>query len=48
MKAISMFPGYAGELASVNTVYNDVVKEKDMLEAKQEKKKTGIFQFFQY
>lgn len=46
MKAISMFPGYVGELASVNTVYNDVVKEKALLESKQEKKKTGIMQFF--
>ena len=48
MKAISMFPGYAGELASINTVYNDVVKEKELLETKQEKKKTGILQFFQF
>ncbi len=28
MKAISMFPAYNGELASVNTVYDDMVKEK--------------------
>lgn len=48
MKAISMFPGYVGELASVNTVYNDVVKEKELLETKQEKKRTGILQFFQF
>ncbi len=48
MKAISMFPGYVGELASVNTVYNDVVKEKALLESKQEKKRTGILQFFQF
>lgn len=48
MKAISMFPGYAGELASVNTVYNDIVKEKELLKAKQEKKRTGILQFFQF
>jgi len=48
LKAISMFPGYGGELASINTVYNDVVKEKELLEAKQEKKKTGILQFFQF
>jgi hypothetical protein len=43
-----MFPGYVGELASVNTVYNDVVKEKTLLDAKQEKKKAGILQFFQF
>ncbi len=48
MKAISMFPGYVGELASINTVYNDVVKEKELLEAKPEKKRTGILQFFQF
>lgn len=48
MKAISMFPGYGGELASVNTIYNDVVKEKELLETKQEKKRTGILQFFQF
>ena len=48
MKAISMFPGYGGELASVNMIYNDVVKEKELAEAKQEKKKTGILQFFQF
>ena len=48
MKAISMFPGYTGELASINTVYNDVVKEKELLEANQEKKRTGILQFFQF
>jgi hypothetical protein len=48
MKAISMFPGYAGELASINAIYNDVVKEKKLLEAKQEKKSSGILQFFQF
>ena len=48
MKAISMFPGYVGELASVNTVYNDVVKEKQLFEATREKKRTGILQFFQF
>ena len=48
MKAISMFPGYAGELASINTVYNDVVKEKALLGAKQEQKRRGILQFFQF
>ena len=48
IKAISMFPGYAGELASINTVYNDIVKEKELIETKQEKKRTGILQFFQF
>ena len=48
MKTISMFPGAAGELASINTIYNEVVKEKELLHSKQEKKKTGILQFFQF
>ncbi|MDZ4796001.1 MAG: hypothetical protein SGI83_17100 [Bacteroidota bacterium] len=48
MKAISMFPGYSGELASVNAVYNDVVKEKLSGSAKLVKKKQGILQFFHF
>ena len=46
MKAISMFPGYSGELASVNAVYNDVVKEKQLTPGKPVKKRLGILQFF--
>ena len=46
MKAISMFPGYSGELASVNAVYNDVVKEKQLTPGKPVKKRQGILQFF--
>ncbi|HZI54352.1 MAG TPA: hypothetical protein VFD56_11630 [Chitinophagaceae bacterium] len=48
MKAISMFPGYSGELASVNAVYNDVIKENEYMQAKQENKRKGILQFFQF
>jgi hypothetical protein len=48
MKAISMFPGYAAELASVNTVYKDVMKEKKIISAKPLKKKKGILHFFQF
>jgi hypothetical protein len=48
MKAISMFPGYTGELASINVVYNDVMKENDYLQKKQEIKRKGILQFFQF
>jgi hypothetical protein len=47
MKAISMFPGYGGELPSVSTIYTDVVNEKT-IEIKQEKRKSGILQFFQF
>ena len=48
MKAISMFPGYSGELASVNAVYNDMVKEKQSITARPVKKRQGILQFFQF
>jgi hypothetical protein len=40
-------PGSTGELASINTVYSDVVKEKEYLETKPEVKKP-ILQFFQF
>ncbi len=46
LKAISMFPGYTGELASVTAVYNDVVKEKQLISQKPMKKRQGILQFF--
>ena len=48
MKAISMFPGYSGELASVNAVYDDVVKEKKLGNAKPIRKRQGILQFFNF
>lgn len=48
MKAISMFPGYTGELASINAVYNDMIKEKKTANEKPVKKKQGILQFFQF
>jgi 2-oxo-4-hydroxy-4-carboxy--5-ureidoimidazoline (OHCU) decarboxylase len=48
MRAISMFPAYSGELASVNAVYNDVVKEKQSVSTKPVKKRQGILQFFQF
>ncbi len=48
MKAISMFPGYAGELASVNAVHADVTKEKTLLPVRPVKKRQGILQFFHF
>ena len=48
MKAISMFPGYSGELASVSAVYNDVIKERQLSPAKQVKKRQGILHFFNF
>jgi hypothetical protein len=46
LKAISMFPGFTGELASVTAVYNDLVKEKNLVQAKPATKRQGILQFF--
>ncbi len=48
MKAISMFPGYTGELASINAVYYDMIKEKKTANEKPVKKRQGILQFFQF
>jgi len=48
MKAISMFPAYSGELATVNAVYDDVVKEKQTISGTPVKKRKGILQFFQF
>jgi hypothetical protein len=48
MKAISMFPGCGGELASVATVYNDMIKEKKSSFKRPKRKRQGILQFFQF
>jgi hypothetical protein len=48
MKAISMFPGYSGELASINAIYDDVVKERQLIATKPLKKRQGILQFFNF
>ena len=46
MKAISMFPGYSGDLASINAVYNDVVKDRKLTPQKPLKQRQGILRFF--
>lgn len=46
MKAISMFPAYSGELASVNTLFNDMIHEKQVPVVKPVKKRQGILSFF--
>jgi hypothetical protein len=46
MKAISMFPGYSGELVSITDLYNDMVKEKEIIQQKLLRKRKGILQFF--
>jgi hypothetical protein len=48
MKAISMFPGAGGELASVAAVYNDMIKEKKLSPLKPERRRQGILQFFHF
>jgi hypothetical protein len=48
MKAISMFPNYTGELASISTLYDDIAKDKELMEKKAVKKPKGILQFFQF
>ncbi len=48
MKAISMFPAYSGDLASIDAVYQDVMKDKVMNLRKPAKKKQGILQFFNF
>ena len=48
MKAISMFPGYNGELASINTIYKDIMKDKKILPKKIKRKRQGILQFLNF
>jgi hypothetical protein len=48
MKAISMFPNYTGELASVNTLHDDIIREKEIAEKAPVKKAKGVLQFFQF
>jgi hypothetical protein len=48
MKAISMFPGYSGELASIQSVYDDMVRDKESRKKKPVRKRQGILQFFQF
>jgi len=35
-------------LASINTVYQDVMKENEFLKTKQARERKGILQFFQF
>lgn len=48
MKSISMFPGSTGELASVNTVYEDMIKTKNSTSRLPVKKRKGVFHFFPF
>jgi len=46
--AISMFPSYTGELPSVLTIYQDVLRDQKQVEEKPAKKRSGILQLFQF
>jgi hypothetical protein len=48
MKAISMFPNYNGELASIQTVHHDITKTTANVMKRTIKKRKGILQFFQF
>lgn len=48
LKAISMFPGYQGELASIDAVYRDVAGETALSVPEPVKKKQGILAFFHF
>lgn len=48
LKAISMFPAYSGEMASIAALYQDIIKEKQVSITKPVRKKQGILQFFQF
>lgn len=48
MKAISMFPNYTGELASIHTLHEDIAKNNEAEEKIMAKKPKGILQFFQF
>jgi hypothetical protein len=48
MKAISMFPNYPDELASIKTLYDDLVKEKELTAYQPVKRPRSVLQFFQF
>lgn len=52
MKAISMFPAYSGDLASINTIYKDIMKDSSLTlrqsQGQKKKKRQGILQFFNF
>lgn len=48
LKAISMFPSYGGELASIISVYKDIAKGRTVTKMNASRRKAGIFQFFHF
>ena len=48
LRAISMFPGYPAELASIQAVYQDLIKMKNQKKNSANKKRQTMLQFFQF
>lgn len=48
LKSISMFPGYNGELASINEIYPELIKENEIPAVKKVKRRQGILSFLQF
>jgi hypothetical protein len=48
LRAISMFPGYSAELASIRSVYDDIVRDFEPVKRTTVKKRKGVLQFFQF
>ncbi|MCB9056292.1 MAG: hypothetical protein H6549_10570 [Chitinophagales bacterium] len=48
MRAISMFPGYTNDLASLNDVHPGLVREHDLHNQTEKKKRRGVLAFFQF
>lgn len=48
MRSISMFPAQGGELASIETVYNDIFKNNPVIKKKIARKRAGVFHFFNF
>lgn len=48
LKSISMFPSYFGEMPSVSSVFKDVLRNGQIINRKQLKKRSGILQMFQF
>ena len=48
LKAISMFPGNAGELASIQSVYQDIIRDHDRVKRPAKNKRKAVLEFFSF
>jgi hypothetical protein len=48
MRAISMFPNYTGELASLSNLHRDLEEAEKSIQKMPVKKRKGVLQFFQF